>query len=104
MIIQHAYLTMFQILNNYYFQEKKNDSLASLLSDMDPNIFSDGKAADPATYNDWYNAVKPYVKNGKIKNEDINLALKNFLIYYQQEFGFDFEDVIMYINNYSTNN
>ena len=99
MVIQDAYEIMYNILNNYYFHEDKNDSLGSLLSDMDPNIFSDGKAADPATYDDWYNIVSAYIENGEIANENIISALRDFLIYYQQEFGFQLENVIKYISD-----
>ncbi|MBP3459518.1 MAG: hypothetical protein J6K58_09930 [Lachnospiraceae bacterium] len=97
MTIQNAYLTISNILNDYYLKESKNDSLVSLLSDMDTNIFSDGEPADIATYEDWYNVVKGYEQNNEIKNQDINLGLTDFLIYYQKEFGHDFEKVIKYI-------
>ena len=99
MIIQDAYVVMYNILEDYYRHESKNNSLASLLSDMDPNIFSDKKASDPATYNDWYNSVSGYVRNGEISNENIILALREFLIYYQQEFDYYLEDVIAFISN-----
>ena len=58
--IQEAYIVMYNMLDEYYCREAKNDSLASLLSDMAPNIFSDKKAADPATYNDWYKCISCY--------------------------------------------
>lgn len=57
MSIQEAYVVMYNILDDYYCRESENDSLASLLSDMDPNIFSDKRAADPAAYNDWHNCI-----------------------------------------------
>lgn len=52
MSIQEAYIVMYNFLDDYYCRGSENASLASLLSDMDPNIFSDKKTADPATYND----------------------------------------------------
>lgn len=99
MIIQDAYVVMYNILNDYYCHESKNDSLASLLSDMDPTIFSDKKAADPATYEDWYNSISGYIRNGEISDGNIVLALREFLIYYQQEFDYHLEDVINFISN-----
>lgn len=45
---------------------------------MDPYIFTDKKAADPATYDDWYNCISGYIKNGEISQENILLALKDF--------------------------
>ena len=97
MSIQEAYVVMYNMLDDYYCRESENNSLASLLSDMAPNIFSDKRAADPATYNDWYNCVSYYMKNGEIEKENIVVALKKFLIYYQQEFGYYLEDVINFI-------
>ena len=99
MIIKEAYVVMYNILDDYYWHESKNDSLSSLLSDMDPNIFLDKKAADTATYNDWYSSISGYIKNGEISDENIILALKEFLVYYQQEFGYHLEDVINFISN-----
>jgi len=99
MSIQEAYTVMYKILDDYYSRESVNDSLASLLSDMDPDIFVDKGAADPATYNDWYNCISCYIKNGKISEENIIVALKEFLIYYQQEFGYHLEDVINFISD-----
>ncbi len=99
MSIQEVYVVMYNILADYYYREYKNDSLASLLSDMDPNIFLDKRAADLATYNDWHNCIGSYIKNGEIGEENIMMALKEFLIYYQQEFGYHLEDVIDFISN-----
>ncbi len=99
MSIQEAYVVMYNMLDDYYCREPGNDSLTSLLSDMDPNIFLDKRAADPATYNDWYNCISGYIKNGEISEEYIILALREFLIYYQEEFSYHLEDVINYISN-----
>ena len=98
MSIEEVYVIMYNILNDYYCNELKNDSLASLLSDMDPTIFSDKKAADPATYDDWYNCVSGYIQNGEISKDNILFALKEFLIFYQQEFGYQLENVINFIS------
>lgn len=43
MSIQEAYIVMYNFLDDYYCRGSENASLASLLSDMDPNIFSDKK-------------------------------------------------------------
>lgn len=94
MSIQEAYVAMYNILDDYYCRGCENDSLASLLSDMDPNIFSDKRAADPATYIDWHNCISCCIINGEIGEENIIVALKAFLNYYQQEFGYHLEDVI----------
>lgn len=96
MLIYDAYLIVYEILDDYYYNENPNDSFRMLLSDMDPYLFVNAKSADPATYGDWCHAVKRYEKNGKIKNEDIVLALRDFLNFYQQEFEFELEEVVAY--------
>lgn len=96
MLVQDAYLFMFKILSDYYFHINQNESLNTLISDMDPYLHIDRSAADPATYDDWYNIVKKYIKGGKIDKKYISVALQDFLDYYQQEFEYGLEDVIRY--------
>lgn len=96
MPIYDAYLIVYEMLDDYYYNENPNDSFRMLLSDMDPYLFVNAKSADPATYGDWCHAAKRYEKNGKIKKEDIVLALRDFLNFYQQEFEFDLEEVVAY--------
>ena len=71
---------MYNILNDYYFQESDNHYLASLLSDMDSNVFMDKMSADPATYFDWLSCVERYIVNEEIKDENIILYFYNFII------------------------
>ena len=70
---------------------------------MDPKLFRDGQAADIATYNDWYECIKKYEKKGKIKNREMFMAILDFLSYYQKEFGFNFEQVIEYVEELKKN-
>lgn len=100
MLIEDAYLITFYLLNDYYNANKDNSSLSSLLSDMDPYLFADRKAADPAMYDEWYNIISKYAKNGEVKNEDIINALRDFLTYYQNEFEYELEEVILYIDSF----
>lgn len=97
MTIKNAYTTMYHILDSYFVQYDQNDSLASLLSDMDPYVFSDGKAADMATYDDWCSVVSRFVKDGELCDEDVTTALKEFLIYYYEEFGYDLKEAIKFV-------
>ncbi|MBD5459385.1 MAG: hypothetical protein HDR26_00350 [Lachnospiraceae bacterium] len=100
MLIQDAYLMMFEILSDYYLNINKSESLGSLLGDMDPYMFSDRKPADPATYNDWYDVIVKYAEDGEIKDEDIIFALQDFLSDYQKRFGFDFKEIIAYLRRH----
>lgn len=101
MLIQDVYLVMFKMLSDYYLNINKSESLGSLLGDMDPHLFSDGKPADPATYNDWYDIVVKYTEKGEIENKNIVFALQDFLSNYQQRFGFNLEEVIAYFKEMS---
>lgn len=38
-------------------------------------------------------------KNGEIEKENIHTALKDFLLYYQQVFGYQLKDVISFIED-----
>ena len=96
-----AYSLTLNILNECYVSYKENDSLASLLSDMDTQIFRDGKPADPATYEDWLTIVKSFSKNESIDFDNLMLALVEFLEYYQNEFGYDLDNIIEYFKNCS---
>jgi len=97
MTIKDAYTTMYHILDSYFVRHNQSNSLASLLSDMDPYVFSDGKAADMATYDDWYSVVSGFAKGGEIPEDDITTALKAFLTYYHEEFGYDLKDAIEFV-------
>ena len=99
MLLKDAYLRTFNILESYYNNHKEDDAVISILSDMDTDIFQDGKPVDPATYDDWESIISPFVKNGVLEEKDVILALLEFLIYYQKEFGYELEGVIAYINN-----
>ena len=103
MLIEDAYLIMFHILNDYYIETKNNNSLGSLLSDMDPYLYEDRTAADPALYDDWYNVMENYIKKGEVKKEVIKVALIDFLTYYQNEFGYELKEVILHISNMDVN-
>ena len=102
MLVQDAYFFMFKILSDYYFHINQNVSFNTLISDMDPYLHIDRSAADPATYNDWYNIVKKYIKDEKIDNKYISAALLDFLDFYQQEFEYSLEDVARYFNDNHT--
>jgi hypothetical protein len=51
-----AYKSMFQFLENYYFQMDKPDQLGSLLGEL--QLLGDERPADPAAWDDWLEAVQ----------------------------------------------
>jgi hypothetical protein len=54
-----AYKAMFRFLENYHERGGRNDDeIAVLLSSMSMEIFQDGETADPATWDDWLDAIE----------------------------------------------
>ena len=88
---------------SFYLKIKKPffNRKIGLFNDMDTQIFRDGKPADPATYEDWLTIVKSFSKNESIDFDNLMLALVEFLEYYQNEFGYDLDNIIEYFKNYS---
>lgn len=89
-----AYLALYNIIDRYY-NEDKNDWIASLASDMCPYTFEDGKSADPATYEDFTDCFN--LCFAETKKEDVATgyaASIKFLEMYRDEFGFDIEKYI----------
>lgn len=53
-----AYKAMFRFLENYYERGGRSEGdIADLLSSMSMEIFQDGRAADPAMWGDWLDAI-----------------------------------------------
>lgn len=98
MDIDEADNKMFEILANCHKQGCRNESLVSLLSDMDVNIFVDKKTSDMATYEEWLFCVEKFLIDGKMRETDIVYALKEFLKYYRDKFGYELDNIIDYIS------
>ena len=93
-----TYLLMFKFLEEYCTQ-KENTSLVSLLSDLDPGIFQDGMPADPATYEDWKNISSQYLRgDSPLPNQKIQ-AMTKFPESYRDEYGYELDDLIRYLND-----
>ena len=88
---------MFFLLEDYYFKNRNESSLASLLGDLNPNLFSDGLSADPAAYYDWSICVNKSGDNDMLRSDDVLIGIQNFLIFYQNRFGFNLSNVIEHI-------
>lgn len=89
-----AYLALYNIVSRYY-DEDKNDWIASLASDMCPYTFVDSKSADPATYEDFTDCFN--LCFAETQKENIATAYSasiKFLEMYRDEFGFDIDEYI----------
>ena len=89
-----AYLALYKIIDKYY-DEDKNDWIASLASDMCPYTFVDSKSADPATYEDFTDCFNLcFAQSQKEDIETAYAASIKFLEMYRDEFGFDIGEYI----------
>lgn len=93
-----AYLALYNIVSRYY-DEDKNDWIASLASDMCPYTFVDSKSADPATYEDFTDCFNLcFAQSQKEDIETAYAASIKFLEMYRDEFGFDIGEYIEKLN------
>lgn len=99
MVLKEAFYKTIDLLETYYNNHKQYDAVISILSDFDCTVFQDGKFVDQATYDDWEKLILPYIKNEEISDNDVKEALIKFLVFYQEEFGYELEDVIEYFKN-----
>ena len=96
MTLKEAFYKTIELLEGYYNNHKQDDVVVSILSDLDCTVFQDGKPVDQATYDDWEKNIIPFISKGELSDNDVKLALIEFLDYYQQEFGYELEAAINY--------
>ena len=88
---------MFIFLDEYY-NRKKTDDLGALLGIITPNLCEDKLPADKASFNQWTACLKGIIARTadcdllSVK-ESYNVMI-SFLRYYENEFGFDFKEVL----------
>ena len=100
MILKEAFYKTIDLLDTYCSEHKQDEEVISILSDLDCTVFQDGKSVDQATYDDWEKMIIPFIKKGKISDNDVKNVLIKFLRYYQEEFGYELKEVTEYfINN-----
>lgn len=89
-----AYLSMFYVIDAYY-SNHPSDSVGCLASDLSPYIFKDSKSADPAAYDDFCDCFAKTAKGREVDDVDVGYqAAKSFLQFYNDEFGFEIENLI----------
>lgn len=93
------FLIMVEMLEELNQTHHDNEPLISLLSDLDSSIFEDGMPADPATYRDWQRIVNQYIQNEHPSSDEILCAIKKFVELYQDEYGFELDDIIADLNS-----
>ena len=80
-----SFLFFFYILDQGYSQCKEDD-LGGFLGAISPEILEDGQPVDEAIYNDWREITDPET----ISISNIVKKSYDFLIYYEEEYGFNF--------------
>ena len=84
---KQALLAAYTILDDLYDQTK-NESLANLLSDMNPFIFTDRTPADPATWSEWVVCAESIQNGGLLTADNAFQTLNSFLYYNEQQYGY----------------
>ena len=91
---EKAYLSMFYVIDAYY-SAHPSDSVGSLLGDLNPFLFKDAISADPAAYDDFCDCFAKTAKGREVDDFDVGYrAAISFLKYYNDEFGFELENLI----------
>lgn len=99
MTLKEAFCKTIELLKEYYNNHKQDDAVVSILSDLDCTVFQDGKPVDQATYDDWEKVIISFINKGEISDSEVKEMLIKFLVYYQQEFGYELEGAIDYFTN-----
>ena len=82
-----SFLIFFFILDQGYNQ-CKGDELGGFLGAISPEIWGDGQPVDKAVLNDW----KKFNNSEAVDINNITEKIYNFLVYYEQEFGYNFSE------------
>ena len=88
---------MFYFLDGYYVKNK-DDTLGYLLSGFNPNLWVDSMSADPAAWEDWINTAKKITSEETMTSHEAFNATREFIIFHQNEFGFDLKWLIEELN------
>ncbi len=95
--IKQSYLAMFEQLDGIY-EETKDDCLGSLLGGFNPDLFIGSMSADPAAWEDWKKAVEKITGEELLTSDEVLCAVREFIKFHQEEFGFDLNWLIDKLN------
>lgn len=95
---KRSYKALFSVLDNFY-KEIKSDSVGALLGSMNPDIFCDSDSADSAAFEDFCDCLHECLTKSLIEDaKTAHAASINFLLFYKNEFGFDLDDAVAYVD------
>lgn len=99
MTFNEAYGYIIKILESYIEQNINDDSLISILSDIDCDVWNDKEPNDPATFDDLRTQLEKYKNEKDLYSEnEILLGLRDFLILYKENYGYNLDNCINYIS------
>ena len=62
---EQAFRAMFIFLKEYYDRTGGTSELGAVLSDIQTNLWADGRPADPAAWGDWLAAIEAALEKSK---------------------------------------
>ena len=89
-----SFITMYYLLDSLYPKCKKDD-LGALIGAISPKLWEDGMPMDLAILDDW----KEQYGEAEINKNNLKKAILNFLLTYEENFGFSFYQVKEYLLN-----
>jgi hypothetical protein len=85
---KQALLAAYTILDDLY-DKTKGESMAGLLSDMNPFVFKDRTSADPATWKEWITCAEKVQEGGALTEDNAFQALVSFLNFNEVQYGYN---------------
>ena len=84
---KQALLAAYTILDDLYDQIH-SEALVSLLSDMNPFVFTDRTPADPATWKEWITCAEHIQSGGTLAADNVFKTLVSFLRFNEEQYGY----------------
>lgn len=100
MNFKEVYQSILNIFSNYLKNKPNDESIISIFSDLDCDIWSDKLPNDIAAYLDLKDKIMIYNnESGQFTNEQLKNGLKDFLSMYKIDFGYQTDNFLEYIND-----
>lgn len=100
MNFKEVYQSILNIFSNYLKNKPNDESIISIFSDLDCDIWSDKLPNDIATYLDLKDKIMIYNnESGQFTTEQLKNGLKDFLSMYKIDFGYQTDNFLEYIND-----
>ena len=95
--ILQAYNTAFSFLDKIY-DDIQNEDLGSMLSDLNPNLFTNSNSAHPSSYDDWMESVLTVTSKDELTFQETYDVMLRFMKKYENLCSLSFVKVYKKIN------